>query len=253
MASFDDFAPNAELIEVFDGGMTQRRIDHNITRVSWHDGERHGPLDAWPLVVFRPKVGAQTVASIEKLFPDRDGAIWTDLFALGPNFLYGLLFHETFRVLTEVEGPQALEIGVSIAVHSRHIDPDDDGSDISSEIRCLEQVLPTEGPCQVFVLSDRRSTLTQLRRWIRGRGCAIGEAEHAKTKSFETEHGPFAGVGFFQDLLVASRARSGYVGHSRSSSKLLYEWIEYRRGLELWEDGQDPRLLSSLSRCILQD
>mmetsp|Transcript_49680 Transcript_49680/g.120431 ORF Transcript_49680/g.120431 Transcript_49680/m.120431 type:complete len:111 (-) Transcript_49680:1427-1759(-) len=50
--------------------------------------------------------------------------------------------------------------------------------------------------------------------------------------SFSTEHGPFAGREFLDDLVLASQARNGVVGHERSSSDLLMELIDYDRIME---------------------
>ena len=43
------------------------------------------------------------------------------------------------------------------------------------------------------------------------------------------EHGPFAGAGYFQDLVVVSQAQSAFVGKPRSSSALVDCVMEYNR------------------------
>jgi hypothetical protein len=62
------------------------------------------------------------------------------------------------------------------------------------------------------------------------------------------EHGPFAGAGFFRDLVVVSQARSAFIGSTRSSSALVDEMIDYDRRTEDWHSRNvsDPLL-----RCYI--
>jgi hypothetical protein len=64
-----------------------------------------------------------------------------------------------------------------------------------------------------------------------------------------TEHGERAGGGFITDLLMVSRARSGYIGDMhRSSFMLLVELLSYDRKIEAWEEGQ-YETLDELRHC----
>lgn len=59
---------------------------------------------------------------------------------------------------------------ITIALHSRHPKPNFDGSDISAEIECLEEVLSKlrrkeknhNAPCTLLIMSDRVKTLEAL-------------------------------------------------------------------------------------------
>jgi len=71
------------------------------------------------------------------------------------------------------------------------------------------------------------------------------------TARAKTEHGVFAGVGYFQDLLVTSQARSAFMSRFRSSSLIPYELMEYNRRMEAWErDGL--RELDATMECKFQ-
>jgi hypothetical protein len=64
------------------------------------------------------------------------------------------------------------------------------------------------------------------------------------------EHGPFAGAGFFRDLVVISQARSAFIGTSRSSSALVDELMEYDRHNNAWVI--EDKLLNQLPRCYIE-
>jgi hypothetical protein len=268
--SFEEWSVTLDLppaVEVFEGGLQAPRSNPHSQRVPWIDKKtkRYGPASNWPLVVFQPKVGAmKSVSKIPgvdfalKYFPyDKNAqSVIANLFHLGNYFMYGMMFHKSFSltstILSSVAKAPPTSDALSFAIHSRHADPDDDGSDVSKETECLSNLMANNhNVCQVYIMSDRRKTLSSLRRWLRSHHCSIVEAEHEKGGSFEGEHGPFAGIGFFQDLLVASQARSGYVGNARSSSKLLYEWIEYFRAMEYWSKGLDMTKHPAISHCLM--
>ena len=158
------------------------------------------------------------------------------LYSHGADYLYGLLFRESFEFQVQAP-PQVIDpTSFSVAIHSRHKRDNDNGSNIQSEIRCLESVLRAKGDqqrCQVVVLSDRIATIRRLKRWLTDRGCEALTADHDEGTSFKTEHGPFAGAGFFQDLALASQVRDGFVGGDRSSSDLVVELIAHDRATDL--------------------
>jgi hypothetical protein len=152
----------------------------------------------------------------------------------------------------------------SIALHSRHSDPQNDGSDVSGEIRCLGKLLKTtktiptnsNRTCRVYLMSDRPLTLRNLQQWLlqqeqqQHRNCSVVTAPHKQGSSFLTEHGPWSGRGFFQDLAVVSQARDGLIAKfSTTSSKLLLELMEYDRTMEDWERGENRT--ESLQQCNL--
>ena len=76
---------------------------------------------------------------------------------------------------------------------------------------------------------------------------------HQQGVSFVKEHGPYAGVGFLQDLAVVQQSALssiGIVGGQRSSTDLLTEWMEYERLVEYYgenadEEDDEPIIASS--------
>ena len=95
-------------------------------------------------------------------------------------------------------------------------------------------------------MSDREATLSELTKyfntslpkdyWPSGASsypkCHVVVASHERQSSFSREHGPYAGIGFYQDLLLAIQARSGIAGSIRSSSDLVSELLVYDREME---------------------
>jgi hypothetical protein len=202
------------------------------------------------------------------------------LHSLGLPFLYGMLFRESFSMTeqtlqglpvtvpsvpqnqTATTRPSEYD-DVSIALHSRHSDTQNDGSDVSGEIRCLEQLLKSTSwttttnthnttACRVYLMSDRPLTLQNLQQWLQHRNCSVVTTPHKQAgTSFLKEHGPWSGRGFFQDLAVVSQARQGLIAKfSTTSSKLLLELMEYDRTMEAWERGDEKRT-ELLQRCNL--
>jgi hypothetical protein len=110
--------------------------------------------------------------------------------------------------------------------------------------------------CRLVIMSDRTRTLELLRERASARwNCSVVTAHepattHATNRSSRTadepdsasslssssswrsEHGPYSGIGFYQDwaLMVShARAMRGFVGRKRSSSLLVREVVEYDR------------------------
>jgi hypothetical protein len=169
-------------------------------------------------------------------------------------------------------GPKPTDI--SIALHSRHTVAADDGSYVNHEIACLQKLLlpavvhaskevstsKSTPWCRVFLMSDRPKTLELLSAWLLARNCtpvvssdiSVGNSDISDTSiNIDTatstpqqppadEHGPRAGAGFLEDLIMASAARTGFIGvesrqqglPARSSTALVLEKIEYDRTVE---------------------
>lgn len=160
------------------------------------------------------------------------------------NFLYGLLFERLFSFNYTLAPamhsplPDQTHPVISIAVHSRHSKNTDDGSNVEREVACLKKVLPgSSRPCIVYIISDRPASLKRIKDATQEMNCTPVLPHHNEDKSFRKEHGPYAGVGFFQDLVVASQARHGLVGAPRSSTMLLEERITYQRKVEEFANG----------------
>jgi hypothetical protein len=167
------------------------------------------------------------------------------LFSNGSLFLHGMLFHEVFPIAAGAS-PVTTNIGHaensprnasseswSYALHSRHWLEPSKQEGISRESWCLKLLLDEKKNlsgriCHVYMMSDREETIVELEQYLRDHNCTPIVANHERGGSFRHEHGPFAGIGFFQDLMVARRARSGLIGNlARSSTQLLWELIEY--------------------------
>jgi hypothetical protein len=195
------------------------------------------------------------------------------LYSQGASFLYGMLFRESFgftNQFLETVSEDWYQSGNStaahrtdpsvytIGLHSRHILSAIDGSNVQNEIKCLDCLLGTREnenvPCTVYIMSDRPNTIENLRAHLLQRNCSVVVAAHIMdsevnhTAGSETEeHGPFAGAGFFRDLLVVSQARSAFIGRTRSSSALVDELIEYDGHINAW--AIEDELLDRLHRC----
>jgi hypothetical protein len=149
----------------------------------------------------------------------------------------------------------------TIGLHSRHIDSNHNGSSVQNEIECLDLCLDhffktrenDKVPCTVYIMSDRPMAIENLRTYLLPRKCSVvvagqmidPEVNH-DTGNKTKEHGPFAGAGFFRDLVVVSQARSVLIGGIRSSSALIDELMDYGRHTEAWHS---KNVVDSLPRC----
>jgi hypothetical protein len=207
------------------------------------------------------------------------------LVGAGADFLYGLMFFESFAFQPQVSVPVDFARsrnstdtmreniskgidgvgagGINVVVHSRHSDKSDDGSSIKREVLCLERILSdhVHEPCQVMLLSDRPLTLKNIILHLNDRypHCEPLVAPHDIGVSFTEEHGPFSGMGFYQDLvMVANHTRLvlagkvAFVGTKRrSSSQLVREIMTY----ELHQHARSVRSnkQQNLTACYLED
>jgi hypothetical protein len=118
-------------------------------------------------------------------------------------------------------------------------------------------------PCTIYLMSDRNLTIDLLTPIIQDEyHCRVQVANHTTTTTTTTnpsisattttktrkrkaarimpkEHGPFAGVGYWQDWALAIQARTGFISFHlqprtfvRTSSSLMREVIEFRRVVE---------------------
>jgi len=158
-------------------------------------------------------------------------------------YLYGMLFNEAFTIRPHLL-PESTEIVsgpdvASIAIHSRHINASNDGSDIAEERACLRQVLKRimnekgVDRCAVYIMSDRLATVEGLASESEFLGCQtirLREHEHVN-QGVLLEHGSFDKVDFIRDLALVSNAEDGLIGPGRPSTStfLLREMMEYNR------------------------
>jgi hypothetical protein len=156
---------------------------------------------------------------------------------LSGDFLYGMLFHFSFSfspsLLSSIETVPHVDNETTIAIHSRHSSTKDNGFIVAREVTCLQKMLSNvQGPCRVYAMSDRPVSVERITAAATAEGCNVSSVKHLSSKrerSFSVEHGPFAGVGLFLDLILASQARHGLLGTRRSSTMLLAELIAFAR------------------------
>ena len=138
---------------------------------------------------------------------------------------------------------------LTIGIHARHKKAEDDGSDMSEQISCLESMLDLLRPqtnsqsattenCTIFIMADRPKSLQALSDVSRSLGCwpvTVNKTALDMTGASKgmQEHGEFASEGYFQDFLVVSQARSGFIHsagfrHGSSASALVWQEIVYR-------------------------
>ena len=181
---------------------------------------------------------------------ERAPGIVKDLYANGYSFLMGMLRKESIEFTQQLvdsvqsymlEG-NALREQVTIAVHSRHIRTRLDGSDVRSEVNCLDQLLTKlrrpQQPCTIFIMADRQLTLDKLEDVVKARNCSavivekktmeVRQEESKSLQDIEAEHGPFRGGGFFRDWIVVAQATRGFIHYrDRSSSAIVFEQSVY--------------------------
>ena len=217
-----------------------------------------------------------------ELLPTKESQIRAKrLFGAGVDYLYGMLFSESFAFqpaisvppvsATHADSPMFIpnnSTTIRIVMHSRHTKASDDGSSIHRETLCLQNILRAnhhihqmhEPNCQVILLSDRSMTLQNLALHLQERypACDVLVIPHNSSAglSFSEEHGPFAGVGFYQDLaMVANQTilttpvqQVAFVGSKRrSSSQLIREIMTYTLCLQNGTKAPD------LMTCFFED
>lgn len=113
----------------------------------------------------------------------------------------------------------------------------------------LKLMANSSKPCLVYLMSDRELALEKLNTTIYNETHCHTQTVKNRTKgvSFRGEHGPYSGIGYWQDLAMASQARHGLIAFHRvyrqlvrTSTALVRERIEFRRILELREGEELP-------------
>lgn len=116
------------------------------------------------------------------------------LLSASNKFLYGLLFERLFSfndgLVRAVHLAPNTTLGVrSVAVHSRHSNESDDGTNTDREIDCLKKVLPRSNhPCVVYIMSDRPASIERIKNAAQGMNCTPFLPQHSKGLSFRKEH-----------------------------------------------------------------
>jgi hypothetical protein len=194
----------------------------------------------------------------------------------GSPFLFGLLWRHSFDYSVAIRDSVMRNPAVrdsehdnklTVGVHSRHTYSNDDGCNITQEQDGMRAILQqyqsqralAQGltvPCQVTLLSDRTCTIDGMKEWLdQELGCQSVMAQHDTVDAVFSEHGPFSGAGFFQDMLMAGlTVRDGMIGSLepsdgnrwRSSSELIEESIAYYRTMHQFKAKHDPKSLPSM-------
>jgi len=231
---------------VLDNNVTKREIpldqlwnDSSSTKVFLETGIVEGP-GLWWLAL--PEIREKNILSPAAFQRAKT------LFSAGSDFAYGALFDAAFQIdpaLLPTE-ETLLKLGLdhyystSIALHSRHQNKLDEGNDTSIEEECLQKAYQMtkkrstsssfqSPPCAMVLMSDRSATLEGLQQ-KRPSGCTPVVASHQTGQSFRSEHGEFAGAGFFQDLALAQHAQDAVVLTHHSTASLLIRCVwRYQR------------------------
>lgn len=170
---------------------------------------------------------------------DQDSYARAKLLSIDVLSTFGILFYALFEFsepvmhhVHQATSNSVIQNATTVALHSRHINPNDKGSDISREVKCLREIMKSRSSlgCVVFIMSDRRETVARVTQHILGElGCLALNSTPAHGGSFKEEHGPYSGIGTYQDLAFASQAGDGVVGVASSSiTRLLRELVAQR-------------------------
>jgi hypothetical protein len=179
----------------------------------------------------------------------------------GVYFLYGMLFEALFTI-QELLLPDPRQVSDPTThdtyfLHSRHPGNGLDGTYTWPEELCLHKFLDNRTitkPCTVYLMSDRQLAIDRLSTVISNLSCKVQSVTSRQAgTSFNKEHGPFAGAGYWQDLALAVHARTGFIAfaqeprrYARSSTSLIREVVEFRRVLE----GNSSTSIPTFQQCI---
>jgi len=246
---------------------------YSISRYTWHEGdEKLFGADNRTKYPMQVAVFSISISKVEFLQSDdtHRALLHTDtgrttcirLHSLGVNFLYGMRHRYSVsfgeRSRKGLEGYQAptARDAFTIALQSRHRHVTDDGCNIEQEVSCLRQVTlhKKNRPIHVSMMSDRTCTIDRLTKFLELRNITVHVALHDEGSSFREEHGPFAGVGLYQDLALVSQARSAIIATRRTSSDLLRELVEYHQKMERWkaDRGDINAVTEGFISCFLR-
>ena len=173
----------------------------------------------------------------------------TALFALGPHYLFGRLFHLAFHIQERVMAPvQALvqsaisDGALVLAVHMRHRNPSYDGHEgavmYANALRGVLLRRRSAGKaCVILLASDRRTSKSALSDALRGNSCTLVSMprplpEQSVSQDSSTgkgEHGDDVGDVAMQDLALLSHADVLLTGFASTFGMLVYELMAARQ------------------------
>lgn len=134
------------------------------------------------------------------LHSDWSRRVCKQLYSLGADFLFGMMHRYSFDLSRHMKesavqpgggDPEAEKDAFTVALHSRHIDPELDGCDVQREEKCMTQLIQrnqlsvddvkngnNRRRCVVMLMSDRQCTITQMSGWLQSQGCSVQVASH---------------------------------------------------------------------------
>jgi hypothetical protein len=182
----------------------------------------------------------------------------TKLHSLGVEFMFGMFFRHLFTMVEDSLKnirQQPIDPSVfSVGLHSRHTKVSYNEGDIHGEVKCLANLLRVEKrlnrTCEVYLMSDRKMTISKLQQYVETMNCTARVSSHAAGAGIYDEHGPWSGLGFYQDLALVSRARAGFVHAGTTSSSLVIQLITYDQQMEVWREGRN--VSHALQECAFR-
>jgi hypothetical protein len=276
--SYDQWAPTLQLgpIEPLHYWSTRPRtaVVHEVQECPWKDEfvNRTGAA-SWSdkQVVRFPRMVSSTSYMIkeehiaELSLSEHQRSLAEQLFDMGPSFFYGMLFRDLFTFVHPSFQTSELRVNFdndsvfSIALHSRRVIlvKNPKWHDINGEMGCLRKLVTPESvqnrTCVVHAMADRPRTLEMLDEELHTLNCSLKiVTNHSSGVGTRDEHGPWAGLGFFQDLVLTSQARNGVVLSRRGSSTsswLMKELVDYDRTVEHVLNGNSLTSLPPLLTC----
>lgn len=180
----------------------------------------------------------------------------TDLMERGIVFLYGFLMEKIFPLTSDLLDSLSVQkplwrhsrSSFSMGIHLRQPGNVSDTSRDEVQDACQQVLLGFNkqakgGTCQAFIMGDQPKAVELTQQRVTKWGCKgfsmHGNDQHRRQLDrgrVKSEHGPFAGAGFYQDLALLSRGtRNVFLAKSRSSSVLVLEAIVYQKAKDHFE------------------
>lgn len=112
--------------------------------------------------------------------------------------------------------------------------------------------------CRIVLMSDRDVTLRRVAAFLNRTypNCSVLIPRHDANDPFKIEHGPFSGIGYYQDIATVNQTLSvpstttAFIGHFlRSSSQLIKELMVY----QLHQNIRLPYYTGELLTCYYED
>lgn len=185
---------------------------------------------------------------VQRWLTMRDGSDTLDflarLYELGVEFLYGMLFHEAFELhpnIKESAFDNNVPMGSSDQTTIAYL-PSSLGT--AKGLECIKGLLGEndERPCHLLLANHLGGPSQDLLNQAKSINCSLWSANQPVEENLSS-----SSLAYFRQQLLASHARSGYIGPDDSSVAL--DWIAYKRRLEIWRLGRDPPIIPDFFEC----